>query len=834
MPCWSSPWPVAPTLNAHLKAAGLNRCAEPLEDLPSDALVLYSPPDVLMASGMTSSTDPPTPQQLLDFYKFLQGLCGRHRVMATWRLEGLPAEAISPWLADASPLKAPSPVPTPDPLSALVTKALLEAQPDLLEAYLDLELSAELAGGTPDTGYRQRISQAAADPYQLLRSWWLPHQRWQASQRDTTAQMARAEALQSELGQVQAELGRAQANLDRVVGVDQEKSLQIGHLQTALGEANTKVITLEADVAQVREERAGVARDRDAMAQARDALARARNAVARERDAVARERDALVAEKAETMNTVTDLQHQLTAQTEALRLARDTESQLRSTVEALEGEKRQTAEEVERLGLELGQMRMELERLVGVDQEKSLQIGHLQTALGEANAKVITLEADVAQVREERDGVARDRDAMAQARDALARARNAVARERDALVAEKAETMNTVTDLQHQLTAQTEALRLARDTESQLRSTVEALEGEKRQTVEEVKNLLTQLHELQEELERRFLADQSKTAQIDDLRHTLDTQTAQISALEAERQQLRQAHEDALREKHSLALEREALEQEMQAATATVTDLQHQLTAQTEALRLARDTESQLRSTTERLAVEQQQTAKEAGRLLSQLHDLQEDLERRFLADQSKTAQIDHLRHSLDTQTAQISTLEAERQKLRQAHEGALIETQILARERDAVAAEKSAALTSVNDLQHQLAAQSEALRLARDTESQLRRTAEALAGENGQLKEESRVLLVQMHHLQEELEKTFLEGQAGHQLIAAQHQQLLRAQSLLSRLLVQATRSAMAPQSIAVEVLPSRPTHDLSPTLAGDASRQGWGSGLMRKILTR
>ena len=84
----------------------------------------------------------------------------------------------------------------------------------------------------------------------------------------------------------------------------------------------------------------------------------------------------------------------------------------------------------------------------------------------------------------------------------------------------------------------------------------------------------------------------------------------------------------------------------------------------------------------------------------------------------------------------------------------------------------------------------------------------------------------------QEELEKTFLHGQAGNQLIAAQHHQLQRAQSLMSRLLVQATRSAMPTESVAVEVLPPRPARGLLDQ--GAKRSQGWGTGLMRKIWSR
>jgi chromosome segregation ATPase len=655
---------VAATLDAHLRAAGLTRCDEPLEALPSDALVLYAPPDGLLAAGMESMTEPPLPPQLIESYKIVHGLCGRHRVLASWRLAGQPPEALRQWLVHGAPLTTPPPAPTPDPLTALVTKALLEAQPQVLEAYLDLELTAELAGGASDTSYRERISQAAADPRRLLRSWWLPHQLGQASLRDKTAQMARADALEGELRQV----------------------------------------------------------------------------------------------------------------------------------------------------------RTELERRVGEDEEKTLQIEQLRTTLEAENAKVAGLEADLTRTRE--------------ARDEATQARVAVERERDDLAAEKGAALSGVADLQLQLDAETEARRRAQDREAQLASRVEALEEGNQRAAEETERLLSTIHEQQGEIERRCLADQANTTQIEHLQRSLDGRSAQLAVLEAEREHFSLAHQAALRDRDALARERQLLEEEKLAERATVADLHDQLSERNERLRQARDAEAQLTSRVEALESETQHASQEAEHLLTQLHGLQEELERRFLAEQANAAQIEHLQRTLDARSAQISGLEAERHQLSQALEAALRDRDTLARERQILEEEKLAERATVADLHDQLSAQNVALRLAQVGEAQHRDRSEGLVGENGQLQEEARVLVAQLHHLQEELEKTFLHGQAGNQLIAAQHHQLQRAQSLMSRLLVQATRSAMPTESVAVEVLPPRPARGLLDQ--GAKRSQGWGTGLMRKIWSR
>jgi chromosome segregation ATPase len=475
MPCWYSPWPVAATLEAHLQAAGLVRCGEPLEALPSDAVILYSPPDVLLATALETATLPPSPQQLAEGYARVQSFGGGQRLIASWRLEGLTTESIGPWLLDSVPMHCDRPFPKPEPITALLTKTLLESQPTLLDAYLDLELVAELAGGPPDTGYPQRLAKAFADPQPLLEAWWLPHKQLQTSLQERAAQFARAEALTGESLQARQEAESLRLELhgvreerERLVEAGQAQAARIGQLQSAMETETAKVAQTEADLAQFRSEHASMAQERDAVTQ----------------------------EKTAALAAVSNLTHQLSGQTEALRLALEAQTQHLAKVKDLESEVQRARQEREGLQLELHHVQEELERLFLADQTKAARIGQLQDALGIQSTRSEVLEAELVGTRSERDGALREREALAQ---------------------EKAMASTTVADLNHQLSGQTEALRLAREAEAQHLAKAEALEGEKWQARDEARRLLAQLHHLQEELEETFLrcqaADQLVAAQ---------------------------------------------------------------------------------------------------------------------------------------------------------------------------------------------------------------------------------------------------------------------------------------------------------------------------------
>jgi chromosome segregation ATPase len=240
-------------------------------------------------------------------------------------------------------------------------------------------------------------------------------------------------------------------------------------------------LVLEADLAEFSSERDGAMQERDALARERDALVRNRDVLVRDRDAVVRERDAVAEEKAVVMAKVADLNHQLSQHQQDLGHASETEAQLLARAEALESENQRTREEAERQLTHLHHVQEELEQLLLVDHTNLLQIQQLRDSLHTQTSRATALEADLEQIRSERDGALRERDGLAQ---------------------EKTVAFSTVVDLNARLSGQTEALRQARAAEAHLHARTDALESEKGQACEEVRRLLVHLHHLQEDLEK--------------------------------------------------------------------------------------------------------------------------------------------------------------------------------------------------------------------------------------------------------------------------------------------------------------------------------------------
>ena len=747
MACWYSPWPVAASLESHLKAAGLRRCGEEPEALSSDALIVYSPPDVLLTAGAATATAPPSVDQLAEGYGRIQAFAGRHPLIAAWRLEALQPETIQQWLAEARPIQTDQAFPSPDPVSALLTKTLLQSRPSLLEAYLDLELMAELAGGDPDTSYLQRVSAAAADPQALLRSWWLPFQQLHTCLNEQAEQVARVEALEGETLQTREEakgllkeLHQSQAELKRVRLVNQEQRSRVGQLEQTLEVKTTRVADLEADLGQLRQERDGVSQERIAALQ---------------------ERDAAVQEKEKAWFAVADLQYQLAGETAALQLARDGHASLHARSEALEGENRLARQEVARLLLQVDLLREELQRLALQDQEQAAEMGQLRETIEAQTATITDLEADLARINSERD------------------------------------------------------------------ASVAELEGETQQARVEAESLLLELHQLQEELERLVLVNREERSRVGQLEQTLAVQSTRVSDLEADLGQLRQERTAALQE-------RDGAVREQKTAWSAVADLQHQLAGETEALRLAREAQASLHARAEALEAENRLTREEVERLLLQVHPLQEELERLFLSDHEKSARMGPLQEIIEAQHAKVAGLEAAIAQIHQVRDGATRERDEMVQQRDAIAGEKAAAMITLADLQQQLSLQTEALRLAQAAEADQLARAGVLEGESRLAREEVERVRLQVDHLQDELENFFLQGKARAQLVEAQHEQLLRAQFLISRLLGRPFPPELTAEAVAVEVLPTQTSGSPIPSLpGGEPGRRGWARGsLLRKLL--
>jgi chromosome segregation ATPase len=166
---WYSPFPLEPALEEHLSTGGLRATAD--DTGASVDLLIYDTPDAVL--DIWRQLDQPTPdnKELLEGYRSLARKRDGSRLISSWRLRQLKAHELLAWLrGETTCPTVPMPWPEVDALLAVVTRSVLEVEPDALEAYLDLELQSELAGTTPDSNYIHRLDSSASA--EALQSRW--------------------------------------------------------------------------------------------------------------------------------------------------------------------------------------------------------------------------------------------------------------------------------------------------------------------------------------------------------------------------------------------------------------------------------------------------------------------------------------------------------------------------------------------------------------------------------------------------------------------------------------------------------------------------------------
>ena len=270
MPLWFSPFPLEPTLQERLERCGWQRCQE--NELPSDALILYAAPDQLLAF---SELDP---AGILEGYQQLLGLEYPHRLLSTWRLAACSDALLQVGCAVDADTDLEWPElegwPEPQPLAAVITRLALDALPALLDAYLDLELEADLLSGEPDSHYRRRLlSQLSFGG--LLQAWRSPsalagelealkqehEQALALAQLETTEAREEAELTLLQLHQVQEELEhyflQATEQAKQLETLKQEHEQVLAQLQQARDEQANRASLLEAELATLRSDQEG-------------------------------------------------------------------------------------------------------------------------------------------------------------------------------------------------------------------------------------------------------------------------------------------------------------------------------------------------------------------------------------------------------------------------------------------------------------------------------------------------------------------------------------------------------------------------------------------------
>jgi len=159
---WFSTLPLPEALISELAAADLEPWPNDQGSPNGDTclLVYDSPERVITAAAITEATI--SSAALAESYGELLRCreTSRQPLLAGWRLERVGALGLQHWLAGTEPGGVVGGAEPISPLVASVILSLLDTQPQLLEAYNDLELQAELLGSEADLTYRQRLKQA--------------------------------------------------------------------------------------------------------------------------------------------------------------------------------------------------------------------------------------------------------------------------------------------------------------------------------------------------------------------------------------------------------------------------------------------------------------------------------------------------------------------------------------------------------------------------------------------------------------------------------------------------------------------------------------------------
>jgi hypothetical protein len=340
----------------------------------------------------------------------------------------------------------------------------------------------------------------------------------------------------------------------------------------------------------------------------------------------------------------------------------------------------------------------------------------------------------------------------------------------------------------------------------QLLATLHTLKGELQEARDETEHTRLELHKA-EEKQKQTAIDNDRKQQL------LDTRTDELK---------------------NLQMDIHALQQELQPK---VNSLEQQLQNRNRELKDARE---------------------DAAHNLLQLHQVQEELEQLFLADQ-KNQQL------LGTRNQELQDLKANIQVLQQELQPKIgnLEQQLHDRDRELKDAREEVELTQLQlhqvqaelkhlllvdgQKQHLLDTRTKELlsleeniqALQQELQPKLDNLEQQLENRNRGLKEarsNAELNLLQLHQVQEELERYFLQTRAGSQLVEAQTQQLSRAKLLMAKLSMNDFSPHCNMAAVAVEVLSGAEVARQQPSLQVQALLNTYAGSLERasKLLTR
>ena len=202
---WCSALEVAPGLQDKLTAAGLKAAslADSEELDPSEILLIYNPPDQLLEQLRTHQDTPVQSADLRHIFQQLSQFRAQGvRCAASWRLSLLDTTSLLRLTQNEHPcLELTTPYPEASPIAGLIALQLFKESNEILDHYLNLELSAELFGLMPDSDYIQRLqSRTLADL--LLTDWWQVNAERECSREQADSNLFRMHQIQEDFDRI--------------------------------------------------------------------------------------------------------------------------------------------------------------------------------------------------------------------------------------------------------------------------------------------------------------------------------------------------------------------------------------------------------------------------------------------------------------------------------------------------------------------------------------------------------------------------------------------------------------------------------------------------------
>ena len=463
--------------------------------------------------------------------------------------------------------------------------------------------------------------------------------------------------------------------------------------------------------------------------------------------------------------------------------------QLLAALQTREGELEQARQEAESTRLELHRVKEELKQLVLADGQrkqmldtrndelKSLQ-ENIQALQQELRPKVDSMEQQLQtrekQLQDSRDAAEVTLHQLHQVQEELKLLVLADEQKQQLLDIRNQELLR----LQERIQALQQELQSKVDNMEKQHKTLEKLLQDTRDDAELT---LLQLHQAHEELEQLFLADQQKRQLVD-----------------ARDQEL-----------HNLRAEHHALEQELQPK---VTKLEQQIHTRDKQL---------------------QDTREAADLNLLQLHQIQEELEQLFLVDRQKQQLLDSRKQELDSLQGQLQNRDRDLLGARDDAERALLhlhQVQEELKQLDLADRQKQQLLETRSEELQSLQGDLEALQ--QELQTKVLNLEKQLQNRDRDLldaRDDSELIRLQLHQVQEELERYFLQTRACNQLVEAQADQLHRSKRLLSKLAMSDLSPSGDVATIPVEVLPPTDLTSQQPSLQVQALLKAYASNLDR-----